>query len=96
MDTPPPHSATAIPDDGWRSANRAFEADDESDELFRALTEAAPHIRLDELDELITALSGLFTEQPLFGRKNAGIREGIDLARQLLLRRRDIVAAIAK
>lgn len=76
----------------WLAADRAFERPEglyQGDELHQALAAAAPHIRIDELDDHIQTLTRCLASVPLFGRRNNGLREGIDIALQLLLNRKE-------
>lgn len=88
--------ADGVPRAAWLAADRAFESPEWSpdrDELAAALTAAAPHIRVDELDALIRMISQLQAQTPVLGRKNSGRREGLnEVIKILVSRKRELKA----
>jgi hypothetical protein len=87
-----------VPRAGWVAADRAFDnpkwSQDDGDELHQALSAASPHIRADELDRQLQALAVKISDIPLFGRRNNGMREGLELAILLLTERKEALEAV--
>jgi hypothetical protein len=86
-----PRGDGAIPEDAWQAANHAFDSAEwsaEFDELYQALTAASPHIRRDELDQLIRMLDVRLAQTPVLGWLS-GVRRALEDIRAELIQRRD-------